>query len=260
MADESLREKVVIVTGASSGIGREVARQLADRGAWLVLAARSREGLEETAEGCWQRGGRAVVVPTDVSVEAQCRALVERAAAEYGRIDALVNDAGISQIARFDELDDLEMLERILRVNYLGSVYCTFYALPYLKESQGRIVGVSSLSGKVGTPGLSAYSASKHAMAGFFDALRTELADQGVSVTMIYPSLVDTARIEARGEPPGSGMLPGAMPVETCARLIVKAMARRKREVVMTWAGKLALWLRLIAPGLMDAMVRRAVQ
>ena len=258
MADESLREKVVIVTGASSGIGRKVAQQLADQGAWLVLAARSREGLEETAQGCRQRGGRALVVPTDVSAKAQCQALIERAAAEYGRIDALVNNAGISQVARFDELDDLEILEHILHINYLGSVYCTFYALPYLKESKGRIVGISSLSGKVGTPGLSAYSASKHAMAGFFDALRIELAGQGVSVTMIYPSLVATARIEARGGPPGAGMLPAAMPVETCARLIVEAMARRKREVVMTLTGKMALWLRLIAPGILEAMVRRA--
>ena len=171
----AFRDNVVVVTGASAGIGAELARQLAAGGARLALAARDAARLEEVAAECRARGGRALAVPTDVGEEAQCAALVERAVAEYGRLDTLVNNAGISMWARFDEITDLSIFERVMRVNYLGSVYCTHHALPHLKRSRGRIVGVSSLTGKTGVPTRSGYAASKHAMAGFFDSLRIEL-------------------------------------------------------------------------------------
>ena len=171
---------------------------------------------------------------------------MERTAAEYGRIDTLINNAGIGMRARLDEIQDVGLIERIMEVNYLGSVYCTYYALPHVKETQGRIVGISSASGKWGIPKRCGYAASKHAMAGFFDSLRLELADEGVSVTMVYPSFVAT-----RGRKPGSGV----MAVETCARLIVRAAARRRREVVMTLPGKAGLWLKVIFPRLLDRIL-----
>jgi len=203
MNNASFRENVVVITGASSGIGRELAFQLADQGAWLSLAARNAERLESAAAQCRERGGKALVVPTDVSQQGQCRNLIERTVAEYDRIDALINNAGITMWARFDELQDLSLLEWIMQVNYLGSLYCTYYALPYLKQTRGRIVGVSSLTGKTGVPTRSGYAASKHAMVGFFDSLRIELADDGVSVTMIYPGFVATeARKRALGPAP----------------------------------------------------------
>jgi len=167
MPEDVFRENVVVITGGSAGIGRELAYQLAAQGAWLVLAAREANLLEETALEARSRGARAVAVPTDVAIETQCQALIDRAVAEYGRIDTLINNAGISMYARFDELGTVEPLERVMRINYFGSIYCTHYALPHLKRSRGRIVAVSSLAGKTGVPMRSAYAASKHAMAGF---------------------------------------------------------------------------------------------
>ncbi len=248
MTAQPFRENVVVLTGASQGIGREVALQLADQGAWLALAARNREKLEAVAAECERRGGRAQVIPTDVTDPAQCQALVAQTLAAYGRIDTLINDAGISALGRFDELQDLAVIERIIRVNYLGSVYCTFYALPYLKQTRGRLVAIISLSGKWGLPRVSGYAASKHAMAGFFDSLRVELAGSGVTVTTIYPGFVATGTRELKSM---------VMPVETCARLIVQAAGQRRRELVMTALGRLGLWVRLIAPGLVDRITSR---
>ncbi len=240
-------ENVVVITGASSGIGRELALQLADQGAWLVLAARDKAKLEEVAAQCRHRGGKALVVPTDVAEQTQCQNLIACTVTEYGRIDTLVNNAGITMRSQFDELPDPGLIERIMQVNFLGSVYCTFHALPYLKQTRGRIVGICSQSGLWGLPMVSGYAASKHAMAGFFDSLRIELADSGVSVTMIYPGFVATGARRVQS---------GVMPVETCSRLIVQAAAARRRELVMTLMGKVGLWAKLIAPALVDRVGR----
>lgn len=257
---------IVIVTGASTGIGRQLALQLADRGAWLALASRNAEKLKQVAAQCRQRGGKALVVPTDVAEKSQCAKLVEHTIGEYGRIDTLINNAGITMWARFDEIQDLALMERLMRVNYFGSMYCTYYALPYLKKTRGRIVGISSLTGKVGVPTRSGYAASKHAMAAFFDSLRIELDDYGVSVTMIYPGFVATEVRERAFDADGKSLESSpvreteVMTAESCARLIVKAAARRKRELVMTFRGKLGLWLKLIAPGHVDRMARKAIE
>ena len=251
---------------AADGIGRELALQLAEQGARLVLAARSLDKLDAVARECRQRGGGALSVPTDVAGESQCRNLIERTVREYGRLDTLINNAGISMWARFDEIDDLGPMERIIRVNYFGSLYCTRHALPYLKKSSGRIVGVSSLAGKTGVPTRSGYAASKHAMTGFFDSLRIELADEGVSVTMIYPGFVSTEIRERAFGPDGTAL--GDSPVqesrvmtaERCARQIIGAAAGRNRQLIMTLRGKVGMWLKLILPGLVDRIARRAIE
>ena len=260
------QNKAILITGASSGIGRELAHQLAAKGAWLALAGRNVEHLEAAKTECESRGGRAIAIPTDVSQPDQCEALVRRSMEAYGRIDALVNNAGITMWARFDEVNDLNTFEQIMRVNYFGSLYCTRYALPYIKRTRGEIVGISSLTGKAGVPTRSAYAASKHAMAGFFDSLRIELAGTGVTVTMIYPGFV-ASEVRQRalgpdGKPLGQSPVREGevMPVETCARLIVQAMSRRQREMVMTLRGKLGQWLKLIAPGLVDRIALQAIQ
>ncbi len=263
---EVFRENVCIITGASAGIGRELALLLAENGAWLALAARNERRLHATAEACRQVGGRALVVPTDVSREADCRTLIERTIAEYGRLDTLVNNAGISMMARFEEIQDLSVMKRITEVNYYGSVYCTHYALPHLLQSKGRIVGVSSLTGKTGVPTRSFYAATKHAMAGFFDSLRIELAESGVSVTMIYPGFVESEVRERAlgpdGQPRGQSHIEEstAMPADECARLIARAAARRQREWVMTLKARIGMWVKLIAPGLMDKVAKKAIE
>jgi short-subunit dehydrogenase len=266
MADNVFKDNVIIVTGASSGIGREVALQLAGQGAWLALAARDEDRLAEAAAACRQRGGRALVIKTDVGVEADCRSLIERTVAEYGRIDTLINNAGISMRTRFDELQDLSVLERIMRVNYLGAATCAYYALPYLKQTRGRLVAVSSLAGKTGVPTRSGYAASKHALVGFFDSLRIELAGDGVSVTIVYPGFVRSEIRERAFGRDGQPLVHSpareneVMSPAECARLIVRAAGRRQREEVMTLRGKVGQWFKLIAPGWVDRVARRAIE
>lgn len=263
--------QVTIITGASDGIGAEMARQLAARGggeAALVLAGRTQRKLDAVAEQCRAHGARTLCVAMDVAQEAQCRSLVDQALQQFGRIDTLVNNAGMSAHALFEEVkaEDLHWYESLMRVNHWGAVWCTHAALPHLKAARGRIVAVNSLAGLVGVPGRTAYSATKFAMTGFFEALRIELKGAGVSVTTAYPGVVAT-RIRhrgynARGEPAGASGLKedDAMPVEECARLIVDGMERRQREVVMTTRGKLGRLLKLLAPGVVEDMALKALK
>ncbi len=259
----------IIITGASDGIGAEIARQLARRhGAELalVLAARNAAALEQVAAQCAASGAQTLVVPTDVSVQAQCVALIDAAIARFGAIDALINNAGRSAHALFEQVEDLRWYEELMRINLWGSVWCTHAALPFLRQSRGRIVAVSSLAGLVGVPGRTAYSASKFAMGGFFEALRVELKTAGVSVTTAYPGVVAT-QIRHRGFNAAGGQLGSsslkedkAMPVAECAALIIAGMEARQREVVMSAQGKLGRWLKLIAPGLVEKMALAALK
>jgi len=261
-----VKDAVVAITGASKGIGAELARQLAAKGARLVLAARGEKELDEIAEECRKLGAKVAAVKADVAVDRDCQAIVSGAIVAFGRLDTLVNNAGATMWARFEDIADMSILQRIMQVNYMGAVYCTHYALPHLRATRGRIVGISSLAGRVGVPTRTGYAASKHAMAGFFDSLGIELAGSGVSVTMIYPGFVSTGIRENATGPDGKaiGVSPvnegDVMSAEVCARRIVTAIERREREVVMTARGKVGQWLKLIAPGLVDRIARRAVE
>jgi short-subunit dehydrogenase len=251
--------KTIVITGASEGIGAELARQLSGNN--LVLASRNLAKLQAVAEQC-----KGVAVRCDVGVEADCRALVEAAVARFGGIDVLVNNAGVSGHAFFEEVTDFGWYETVMRVNYFGSLWCTQHALPHLKARRGLIVAVSSLAGKHGIPGRTAYSPSKFAQAGFFEALRTELRGTGVDVTVVFPGVVATDirrnGYDAGGKPAGTSGLKeaDAMPVEECARQIVDALAKRPREVVMTAQGKVGQWIKLVAPSLVDRMALRALK
>jgi short-subunit dehydrogenase len=263
---EAMKDNVVAITGASKGIGAELARQLASKGARLVLAARHEKELEAVAEQCRQRGASVVSVKADVAVDRDCQAIIAAAVLAFGRLDTLVNNAGASMWAKFEDIQDLSILARLMQVNYMGAVYCTHHALPHLRETGGRIVGISSLAGRTGVPTRTGYSASKHAMTGFFDSLRIELADTGVTVTMIYPGFVATGIRENATGPDGKSIMVSpvkegeVMSVDDCARRIVKAIERREREVVMTARGKIGLWLKLLAPSLIDRIAKRAIE
>jgi short-subunit dehydrogenase len=265
MVSSVFHENAVIITGASSGIGRELAYQLADQGAWLSLAARDEVRLQEVAARCQQRGGRTLITQTDVTDQGQCKNLIGRTVNEFERVDTLVNNAGVSMRAMFDDLQDLAIIERLMHVNFLGSVYSTHYALPYLKETRGRIVVIASLTALFGVPTRSGYAASKHAVKGFFDSLRIELAASGVTVTISYPDFVATeARQRALGvdgQPIGKSHLDEGkvMSVETCVGLLVKAMEQRKREDKQTIKAKFGPLAKLIVPGLIDSIAQKAV-
>jgi short-subunit dehydrogenase len=256
----------IIVTGASQGIGRAVCLCLAARGARLTLAARDAAALEQVAAACRELGGEALVAPADVARPADCEQLVRRAVAAWGGIDVLINNAGIDMIARFDEVRDLSLFERLMQVNYLGYVYPTFYALPEIKRSRGRLVAVSSLAGMTGVPTRTGYAATKHAIFGFFDSLRIELAGSGVSVTLVAPDFV-VSEIHRRaagadGQPIGESPMQESriMTTEECARQIVRAAERRQRLRILSLRGRVGRYVRLIAPGLIDAIAARAVR
>ncbi len=261
----SFADKVIIITGASDGIGAELARQLARDKPTLVLAARRQDALQTVAGQCAALGATPLIVPTDVSIEADCRALIAATVEKFGRIDALVNNAGVSMHANFDEIADTDVYEKLMRINLMGSVWPTHAALPHLKASKGLVVAVASLAGLVGVPGRTTYCATKFAQTGFFEALRVELQPQGVDVTIVYPGVVATEirrnGWNADGKKAGTSGLSEAkaMSVEECAGLIVSAMRSRKREEVMSAKGKLGRWMKLIAPGKVDAMARAAL-
>ncbi len=257
---------VIVLTGASEGIGRALALELAGRKARLVLAARNRERLESVAQECTGLGAQCLVAPTDVADDGQCRALVDAAVARFGRIDVLINNAGSTMWSRFDALADLGVMEQLLRVNYLSAVHLTAAALPWLKQTRGRLAAVASVAGLTGVPERTGYAASKHAMVGFFDSLRIELAGSGVSVTVIAPDFV-RSEIHKRAIGPDGRPL-GATPMkverimtaEECARLAVRAIERRQRLLITSLRGRAGRWLKLFAPGLIDRIAAKAIR
>jgi short-subunit dehydrogenase len=258
--------KVIAITGASEGIGAELARQFAGKAVWLALAARNLEKLEKVADECRALGAEAIAVRCDVSEEEDCRNFIEVTARKYSSLDILVNNAGVSGHARLEEVTDFSWYEAMMRVNYMGGLYCTRHALPHLRKSRGLIVAISSLAGKVGVPGRTAYSPTKAAQAMFFEALRLELQDSGVDVTIVYPGVVATGiRIHGYGpdgRPAGKSGLKEdrAMSVQECARQIIQAIHARKRELVMTLQARIGLWLKLAFPKAVDRMVLRALR
>lgn len=250
--------QVIVITGASSGIGAEMARQLASQRVKLVLGARRVDLLEQVAAECRTRGAEAEIVQTDVTDESQCKRLIDTAVERFGRIDALFANAGQGQPRRFDKMPDLTQIKREMDLNYYGVLYCVYHALPYLKESKGRIVGTSSLIGFLRVPLLTGYVSAKHAMTGFLDTLRIELAGTGVSVTVAFPGAVLTDDVKGMaGEQIHNAEL---MTVERAASIIVRAAALRKRQVIMTTQGKLARWFEMIAPGLFDRLAASSMR
>jgi short-subunit dehydrogenase len=256
----------ILVTGASAGIGRALCLALAPQRPRLALAARDAAKLEEVASACRAAGAEAIVLPTDVASQDACRGMVEGAVAAFGGLDVLVNNAGVGMIARFDEVSDLKVFEDLMRVNYLGCVYPTHYALPHLKKSRGQIVVMASVAGLTGVPTRTGYSASKHAVFGFFDSLRVELHGTGVDVTMIAPDFV-VSEIHKRatgpdGRPLGKSPMQESriMTAEECAALTIRAMERRRRLAILSLRGRLGRFVRLVAPGLIDRIAMKAVR
>lgn len=256
----SFRDQSVLVTGASEGIGRALALRLAKDGAKLTLAARNRVRLEDLAKECAALGAPLpAIFVGDLAKAEDCKQAVDAAVNRFGGLDALVNNAGITMWADFKDVTDPALIARVMEVNYYSVAYCTFYALPHLKKSRGRLVGVSSMAGIIGVPGHSIYGASKHAIHGFLNSLRIELAGSGVSVTIVAPDFVVT-EIHNRGLT-GSGeamakRLDAAkfMSAETCAGLMYTAIWRRDRLLMTSARGKLAAKVRDLIPGILDRL------
>ena len=256
MNGKYFKDKIMIITGASSGIGLASSRLFASFGAKLVLAARSEDKLESLAKELAPMT-EVLCVKTDVTSEADCRTLVEKTVARFGGIDILVNNAGISMRAMFRDLE-LSVLKRLMDVNFWGTVYCTKYALPWLLQSKGSVVGVISIAGFAGLPGRTGYSSSKYAIRGFLDTLRIEHLYDGLHVMIFAPgftaSNVRNAALTADGSEQGStprdeGKM---MTAEKVAEYLAKGLARRKREMVLTPLGKATVFVHKFWPWLTD--------
>ena len=263
---QTLADKVVIITGASEGIGRALAKAMAPLGCRLVLTARSQARLHSLQEELSSIASMPpLVVPADVTDADACRALIDTCMAHFGRLDILVNNAGMTMWSRFDELEDLAILERVMRVNYLAPAMLTHYALPHLKASRGQVVVVASVAGLTGVPTRSGYSASKHAVMGFFDSLRIELAEHDVAVTHICPDFVVSEihkrALDGKGKPLGKSPMQEAkiITAEQCAQMMLPAIAGRKRLLITSLRGRLGRWFKIVAPGLIDKIARKAI-
>lgn len=253
-----MKDKVVIITGASSGIGKALAYAFAAEGCRLVLAARRIDLLEVLKKDL--APAEVLIQQTDVSIENDCRTLIDRAVGHFGRIDILINNAGISMRAVFEEVE-LSVIRKLMDVNFWGTVYCTKFALPHLLRTMGSVVGIISIAGYIGLPGRTGYAASKFAVRGFLDTLRIENLKKGLHVLVAAPSFTAsevrmaalTADGSKQGETPrneGKMMSP-----EKCAGYIVRAVKKRRRQLILTFMeGKISVLLGKFFPGLTDRL------
>jgi NADP-dependent 3-hydroxy acid dehydrogenase YdfG len=252
-----MKDKVVVITGASSGIGLATAREFAARGSKVVLAARREDILKELENEFRSKGHEALAVKTDVTVIDDCKNLIDKAIEKFGKIDILINNAGISMRALFINVD-LQVLRRLMEVNFWGTVYCTKFALPHLIKSQGTLVGVSSVAGFHGLPGRSGYSASKFAMHGFMETLRIENLKNGLHVMILSAGFTKSEIRKKALTDNGSeqGYTPRAeekmMMPEQVARTMIRAIKKKKRIKILTLEGQLIALLQRIIPGIVD--------
>lgn len=249
--------KVVIVTGASSGIGEAIARKFARNGSKVMLAARSEEKLSEIVTSLRAENYEASFVKTDVSIEDDCKNLIEKTVERYGTINILVNNAGRSMRATFMEVD-LKVLHNLMNINFWGTVYCTKYALPYLVKNKGSLVGVSSVAGFHGLPARTGYSASKFAIHGFLETIRIENLKKGLHVMIIAPGFTATEirkhALKADGTEQGVSPLNEnrLMSPEYVAGWVLKGIRKKKRNKILTWEGRITALLQRIVPAVID--------
>ena len=246
-----------LVTGASSGIGLASARLFASYGARLALAARSIDKLKTLASEISSDPSKVLCIKTDVSIEEDCKNLIESTVKHFGRIDFLINNAGISMRASFSKVD-LNVIRRLMDVNFWGTVCCTKYALPYLLESKGSVTGVISVAGYAGLPGRTGYATSKFAIRGFLETLRMEHQEDGLHVLVFAPgytsSNVRNAALLADGSPQGTTPKDetNLMSAEEVAQKLALGLYRKKREMILTALGYWDVWFYKRFPRLMD--------
>lgn len=255
MALRSLEDRVVLVTGASRGLGVDIARAFAARGARLALAARSAEALEQVRDELLSSGRRAIAVPCDVGDLDSSRALVRAVEEQLGPIDVLVNNAGIEEVCDFEGMTP-ERIEAIVRVNVLGLIWLSRLVVPSMIErGAGHIVNVASLAGLVAVPHNAVYSATKHAVVGVSRSLRLELADHGVGVSVVCPGFVKGGMFLEWGRKPPA--MAGWVTSREVARATVRSVRRDQAEVVVTKGlGRIADWFQAVSPGLSGSMLR----
>ncbi|WP_297336937.1 SDR family oxidoreductase [Algoriphagus sp.] len=254
------KDKVVLITGATSGIGEACAEVFGRQGAKIAITGRNPQKLEQTTGKLQSKNIAILPILADAGSESDNERMAKETLSHYGRIDILINNAGISMRALFEDLD-LEVFRKVMDTNFWGTVYATKFCLPAILASKGSIIGISSINGYRGTPARTAYTASKYAMNGFFEALRTEVMKKGVHVLVVAPGFTAsnirntalTADGSSQGESPRNEQK--MMTSQEVAEHILKATIRRKRAIVLTGQGKLAVFLNKWIPGILDGIV-----
>ncbi|MEO1654760.1 MAG: SDR family oxidoreductase [Bacteroidota bacterium] len=255
-----MKDKVVIITGASSGIGKALAFEFGRQGAQVVITGRNSEKLEATTQSLTQEGIQLQAIVADVSKEVDNQRMIQETVDRFGKIDVLINNAGISMRALFEDLD-IEVIKKVMDINFYGTLFATKAALPHILAQKGSIVGVSSIAGYRGLPGRTGYSASKFAMHGFLESLRTELLKKDVHILLACPgftqSNIRNAALTKDGSHQGETPRDEAkmMSAEEVASRIYKAVLHRKRDLVLTRQGKITVLMNKILPAWMDKVV-----
>jgi len=255
-----METKVVVITGASSGIGLACAKKFFHEGFHVVVTGRDEKRLHAAIVELNNQSNQVLPIVADVSSEADCKRVMDEAQLKYGRIDILINNAGISMRALFEDLN-LEVIRKVMDTNFWGAVYCTKYALPSILKNKGSVVGVSSIAGKKGLPGRTGYSSSKFALEGFLDALRTENIKKGLHVLVACPgftaSRIRQTALAADGQTQGESPRDEQkmMSAEQVADEIFIAIKNRKRDLNLTFNGKLTVFLNKIIPAWLDKIV-----
>ena len=259
-----MKNKVVIITGASSGIGKALAYEFATRGAKVVMGARNITHLSIIEKDIVEKGGEAISIKTDVSIESDCVNLINEAINNFGKIDVLINNAGISMRALFEDTD-LDVIKKLMDVNFWGTVFCTKYALPHILKQKGSVVGVSSIAGIKALPARTGYSASKYAMDGFLEALRVENLRKGIHVLIAYPgftaSNIRNTSLDAHGSAQGESPRDEdkMMTPEEVAVHVYKAVLKRKKKIILTRQGKLIFQINKFVPAMLDKMIYKGL-
>ena len=252
--------KIVVITGGTDGIGKALVAGFLQKAASVATCSRTEEKLSELKK---EFAGKSLfTMVADVSKENDCRNFIEKTLEYFGKIDILINNAGISMRAEFKETN-LDTLKKVMDINFWGAVYCTKFALDSIIKSKGTIVGVSSVAGFRGLPGRSGYSASKFALNGWLEALRTELLKTGVNVMWVCPgftkSNIRNAALNKNAQPQKESPLEEdkLMTAQECATHIMNAIKKRKRTIVLTFTGKETVYLNKLFPGLTDKLTHK---
>lgn len=254
----SLKNKVLVITGASSGIGKALAFAAHKRGASIAICSRSSDKLQEAFANI--QSDNILIRQVDVSKESDCRNFINDTIEKFGKIDVLLNNAGISMRALFEDVD-VAVIKELMEVNFYGAMYCTKYSLPHILKSKGVIAGISSVAGYRGLPGRTGYSASKFALQGFLESLRTELLRTGVHVMWVSPGFTSSNIRKVARASDGSQQKETPldekklMSAEECAEIVLDSIQKRKRTVIMTLQGKMTTFVNKLFPGFVDGQV-----